>query len=93
MVSISEIKNAADNVRKSCPIKSMSLFGSYAEGTADMNSDVDILVEINKEAPSLIDIGFIQYQMQQILKSKVDVLPLPLRKGTRFRVSKTVKLI
>lgn len=93
MVSINDIKIAAESVTKLCPIKTMSLFGSYADGTANTDSDVDILVEINKESPSLLDIGFIQYQMQKKLNTKVDVLPFPLKEGTRFKVNKMVKLI
>jgi predicted nucleotidyltransferase len=55
------------------------------------NSDVDILVEINKEHPSLFDAGAIQYYMQDMLDLKVDVIIYPLKEGTRFKIGKTVR--
>jgi len=35
-------KQYADNVRRSLPVDKVVLFGSYAKGTADPQSDVDI---------------------------------------------------
>ena len=93
MVSINDIKSAAENVNKLCPIKSMSLFGSYANGTASATSDIDISLEINKDSPTFFDFGFVQYQMQKYLNIKVDVIPVPLKKGTKFKINKMVKII
>jgi predicted nucleotidyltransferase len=93
MITLKEIKTAAYKAKEKIPIRSMSLFGSYANGTANNNSDVDILVEINKEHPSLFDAGAIQYYMQDMLDLKVDVIIYPLKEGTRFKIGKTVRLI
>lgn len=37
-----EVKNYADEVRRQMPVDKVYLFGSYAKGTADELSDVDI---------------------------------------------------
>jgi predicted nucleotidyltransferase len=40
-------KQYADNVRRSMPVDKVMLFGSYAKGTADEQSDVDICFFLN----------------------------------------------
>lgn len=45
MLTIDRIKTAASKLADYYPIKKVSLFGSYAEGTADETSDVDLLME------------------------------------------------
>jgi predicted nucleotidyltransferase len=49
------------------------VFGSVARGTADEQSDIDFLVEL---APgrSLLDLGGLLYELQQLLGRNVDVV-------------------
>ena len=70
-------KYGASNVR---------VFGSFARGTADENSDVDFLVNL---APgrSLFDLGGLLYELEQLIGRRVDVLtPAGLRPRIRDRV-------
>jgi predicted nucleotidyltransferase len=70
-------KYGASNVR---------VFGSFARGTADENSDVDFLVNL---APgrSLFDLGGLLYELQQLIGRRVDVVtPAGLRPRIRDRV-------
>lgn len=70
-------KYGASNVR---------VFGSFARGTADENSDVDFLVNL---APgrSLFDLGGLLYELQQLIGRSVDVVtPAGLRPRIRDRV-------
>ena len=54
------------------PIKTLALFGSYARGDADRNSDVDILVELSEHDGwkflSLAD------ELETLLNKKVDLV-------------------
>ena len=50
MLSLEQITNAARIAAKEFPIKSVELFGSYAEGRAGERSDVDLLVEFDTPA-------------------------------------------
>jgi predicted nucleotidyltransferase len=64
------------------------IFGSVAGGTADERSDIDFLVDL---APgrSLLDLGGLLYELQQLLGKSVDVITAAgLRPRIRDRVLK-----
>ena len=56
------------------PVKKVWLFGSYARGEADENSDVDVLVEIDYK--SLVGLEYFSWQedLANKLKKKVDIV-------------------
>lgn len=58
MLTIGQIKRTVTDYFKDKPVKRVYLFGSYARGDADENSDVDLLVEYNdkEKTVSLFDI-------------------------------------
>lgn len=58
------------------------VFGSVARGDADMSSDVDFLVEM-EPGRSLLDIGGLLMDLQNILGPTVDVVT---EKGLRERI-------
>jgi predicted nucleotidyltransferase len=70
-------KYGASNVR---------VFGSVANGTADENSDIDFLVDMEK-GRSLFDLGGLLMDLQQLLNRKVDVVT---EKGLRERIRQAV---
>lgn len=56
-------------------IKKLSLFGSYLNGTAKLDSDIDLLIELKPEA----EIGYfglvqIQNALEKQLQKKVDLV-------------------
>ena len=54
------------------PLASMALFGSYADGTATENSDVDILVEFKQPVGfEFIDLSI---ELENILQKPVDLV-------------------
>ena len=57
-------KYGASNVR---------IFGSVALGTADADSDIDFLVDMEK-GRSLFDLGGLLMELQELLGRKVDVV-------------------
>jgi predicted nucleotidyltransferase len=57
-------KHGASNIR---------VFGSVANGTANQNSDIDFLVDLEK-GRSLFDLGGLLMDLQQLLNRSVDVL-------------------
>ncbi len=56
------------------PVLKAYLFGSYARGQADNQSDIDILVDL--DYTQRIGLGFVQMQidLEEILKAKVDLV-------------------
>lgn len=57
-------KHGASNVR---------VFGSVARGTADADSDIDFLVQL-ESGRSLFDLGGLLMDLQKLLSRKVDVV-------------------
>ncbi|HEX3528917.1 MAG TPA: nucleotidyltransferase family protein [Thermoanaerobaculia bacterium] len=66
--------------------RSLQVFGSCARGEANAASDVDFLVELGPGA-TLIDLGSLQMDLQDLLGRKVDVVePDALHWSIRERV-------
>jgi predicted nucleotidyltransferase len=64
------------------------IFGSVARGEADDASDLDVLVDM-EEGRSLMDLGGLLMDLQDLLGCKVDVVTEPgLRERIRERVLK-----
>ncbi len=66
-------KYGAHNVR---------VFGSVARGEADEASDLDFLVEL-EPGRSLLDLGGLQYELEQLLGRRVDVVT---ERGLKARI-------
>ncbi|MBI4128165.1 MAG: nucleotidyltransferase family protein [Parcubacteria group bacterium] len=72
-MDIHEIKIRAVPILKEAGITQSSLFGSYVRGEAREDSDIDLLVEMPKEA-SLLDLVRLQRKLEMALGKKVDLL-------------------
>jgi len=73
------VKYGALNVR---------VFGSFVRGTADKDSDIDFLVDL-EPGRSLFDLGGLLIELQKLLNRNVDVItPAGLRPRIRERVLK-----
>lgn len=53
-------------------IKSVSLFGSYAKGTAKASSDVDLFLDVD-EGFDLFDFAELQIELERALGKRVDI--------------------
>jgi len=62
------------------------IFGSVANGTADENSDIDFLVDMEK-GRSLFDLGGLLMDLQELFNRKVDVVT---EKGLHERIRERV---
>ncbi len=56
------------------------VFGSVARGQADAESDIDLLVEM-EPGRSLFDLGGLQYELERLLASRVEVVTERRLKG------------
>ena len=53
--------------------RNVRVFGSVARGEADEQSDIDFLVEL-EPGRTLFDLGGLQYDLEQLLRCRVDVV-------------------
>ena len=56
------------------PVKKVWLFGSYARGEADENSDIDFLVDIDTNAGLGLRYYYWNTELEAILNKKVDIV-------------------
>jgi len=56
------------------PVLKAYLFGSYARGDANENSDIDILVELDYSQQIGLEFVQMQLDLQDLLQHKVDLL-------------------
>jgi hypothetical protein len=96
VLSVEQIREAVMQIAPAYPIKTVKLFGSYADGRAKESSDVDLLVSFIENPTSLFDIFGFKGDMSDALSVKVDVLKDPLNPKTLiypdFEISREVLL-
>jgi predicted nucleotidyltransferase len=92
MLNEMEIRKGLIEVATCFPVKKIAYFGSYAEGVATEQSDLDVLVEFNEKAVSLLKIIEIKYQLEETLGVPVDVIHSPIPDGSLIRPGKVVSV-
>ncbi|MFN2457772.1 MAG: nucleotidyltransferase family protein [Chitinophagaceae bacterium] len=75
MLTTEQIRTTVADYFKDKPVKKVYLFGSYARGDEDKNSDIDILVHLDYSKK--IGIDFIKWHiaLEDYLKKKIDLVP------------------
>jgi predicted nucleotidyltransferase len=73
MLTVQEIKKVVTEFFQDKPVKRVYLFGSYARGEADEDSDVDLLVDLDYDKKIGLQYFGWAYYLEQLLKKKVDV--------------------
>ncbi len=92
MLSIKQIKNATQKIAPHYPVSRVILFGSYASGTADDKSDVDVLVEFSTNPISLFELAGFNEELREALATPVDTIKLPLKSNSFIDIDKAVSL-
>jgi len=74
MLTIEQIKQTVSDYFKDKPVKRVYLFGSYARGDADENSDVDLLVDLDRSKK--VGWTFFSWleELQSRFQSKIDLI-------------------
>lgn len=72
-MDVATIKQAVTPIARSYGVKRIYLFGSYAKGNANENSDVDLLVEKGKPL-SLLKLSGMRQSVQDALQLSVDLV-------------------
>lgn len=87
------IRRAVDGLKSVYHLQSVSIFGSYAEGRATANSDLDLLVEFDTPAVSLVKLNALKYDLEDALGLPIDVIHAPLPEDSMIRPGKVVRVL
>jgi predicted nucleotidyltransferase len=91
MLTINEIREAVNAVAPKYPIRSVKLFGSYAEGGAKEKSDVDVIIQTIRPF-TLIDLVGFQQDLTEHLEIGVDVIEEKSLAKSCLLIERTVEL-
>ena len=90
MLTHARIVDAVAKTAMRFPLKKVSYFGSYVDGTMTEQSDLDILVEFAQPNVSLWTIAGLKCDLEDELSIPVDVIHAPLPQGTLIKIGKTI---
>ena len=82
MIAEERIREKVYRLKATYALRSVSIFGSYAEGRATENSDIDLLVEFEQPAVSLLKLNSLKRDLEAALGIHVDVIHAPLPAGS-----------
>ena len=95
MLTHEQIVQAARKAATKFQLNKVLYFGSYADGKATEESDLDLLVEFPDDASiSLLDVIDLKRNLEDELQISVDVVGLPLteRAQKRLKIRKVVSV-
>jgi predicted nucleotidyltransferase len=87
-----DISNAIVNIALLHNIKKVSYFGSYADGKATKESDLDLLVEFHKPSVSLFILSAIKIELEDLLNINVDVIHATIPKNSLIEPRNVVQV-
>ena len=90
MLSHEDIERAVSEAAARFPLKKASYFGSYAEGRASDESDLDLLVEFTSPQASLLMIAALKHSLEDELQVPVDVVHAPIPEGAIIEIGRVV---
>lgn len=89
-LSLNTITDGIKTVANDYPLKKVTLFGSYADGSCTDESDIDLLVEFDTPGVSLFTLSGLKLGLEDILQKKVDVLHSPLPNESIIEIGKAL---
>jgi hypothetical protein len=93
-MSRQEIENIILDYLKPFDLQRLGIFGSYARGEQNSNSDIDLLVKF-KDSPSLLQLIKIENDLSKKLGFKVDLITEGSIKNSRIKaqIKQDLKII
>ena len=75
--TIDEIKNTITPIAIKYKLKAVYLFGSYARGSADENSDIDLLIDTTgADLDTLFKLGALYDEMSNAFSKEIDLITI-----------------
>ena len=92
MLTVKRISEIVSTVAVEYDIKRIVLFGSYADGSNTLQSDVDLLVEFNTGSVSLITLASLKYKLEELFGVDVDIIHAPLDENAMITPNRMVEI-
>lgn len=93
VLSLDDIKNTVIPFCSEYPIRKIGVFGSYARGQADEESDIDLVVDFESEI-GLLEFSGLKVRLENALKKKIDLVePETMFESIRINMEKEVIVI
>jgi len=93
MLTHEKIVGAVKKAANEFPLTKVEYFGSYADGLANEESDLDLLVEFKEPSVSILTIVGLKQYLEGELNKSVDVIHAPLPKGTIIEIGRRVAVL
>jgi predicted nucleotidyltransferase len=93
MLTHEKIVDAVKKAAIEFPLTKAEYFGSYADGQATEESDLDLLIEFKEPAISILTIIRLKRYLEEELAKPVDVIHAPLPKDAVIKIGKTVNVL
>ena len=93
MPTVETIQQVVNSLKTAYALRTVDIFGSYAEGRATPQSDLDLLVEFDEPSVSLIRLNALKYELEDALGLPVDVIHAPLPADSMIRPRKVVRVL
>lgn len=77
MLTREQIIQAVHQAAERYPVKTVYLFGSYADGTATESSDVDFYVQFSESPISFFKVMGFRARLERLLDKDVDLVKRP----------------
>ena len=87
------IKSVVDGLKSTYALRTVNIFGSYADGRAAPQSDLELPVEFGKPTVSLIQLNALKYNLEDALGLPVDVIHTPLPVGSMIQPQKVARVL
>ncbi|MCB8818312.1 nucleotidyltransferase family protein [Desulfosporosinus shakirovi] len=93
VLDIDDIKIIIEPICSEYPIRKIGVFGSYARGQADEESDIDFVIEFDGEI-GLLAFSGLKIRLENALKRKIDLVePETMFESIRINMEKEVIVI
>jgi predicted nucleotidyltransferase len=93
MLSEKTIRERVAPIAEKYDVAHIDIFGSYANGNATPESDVDFLVEFSAAVPSIFKVMGFREEVTRSLGVNIDVVTLPLTDPKRLSIDNCVRII
>jgi len=87
------IVGAVKKAAQEFPLTKADYFGSYADGCATYESDLDVLVEFDVPAVSILTIIGLKQFLEEELAKPVDVIHAPILPDAIIEIGRTVSIL